>query len=141
MPESDSLYADLEIHTLEHQEAGYPVEITLDGGQEFRRGFLAAKGKPIIHDALLRELARMTHDGPVTAVAFSLDGRWVATASGDGTTRVWPWQTQDQLTLDVRFNSIRRQVCYTVKGCLCGKSKIALAEILPKLCWRHNGPG
>ncbi|MBN2003977.1 MAG: CHAT domain-containing protein, partial [Anaerolineae bacterium] len=33
-------YADLEIRILERQEAGYPVEITLDGGQEFPRGFL-----------------------------------------------------------------------------------------------------
>jgi len=35
-------YADLEIRILERQDAGYPVEITLDGGQEFPRGFLAA---------------------------------------------------------------------------------------------------
>jgi len=35
-------YADLELRILECQEAGYPVEITLAGGQEFPRGFLAA---------------------------------------------------------------------------------------------------
>jgi len=35
------------------------------------------------------EVARMNHDGYVSAVAFSADGRYVATASGDNTARVW----------------------------------------------------
>lgn len=35
-------YADLEIRILKRQDAGYPVEITLNGDQEFPHGFLAA---------------------------------------------------------------------------------------------------
>jgi len=38
---SANIYADLEIRILKREDAGYPVEITLDSGQEFPRGFLA----------------------------------------------------------------------------------------------------
>jgi WD40 repeat protein len=31
----------------------------------------------------------MPHDSQVLAVAFSHDGRWIATGSPDGTTRIW----------------------------------------------------
>ncbi len=41
-------YADLEIRILERQDAGYPVEITLNGDQHFPRGFLAADLLPWI---------------------------------------------------------------------------------------------
>ena len=36
-----------------------------------------------------REVARMTHEGRVPAMAFSPDGRWVVSGSGDQTARVW----------------------------------------------------
>src|SRR5436305_764672 len=35
-----------------------------------------------------RTLARVDHDGPVRAVAFSPDGAWMATGSDDGSARV-----------------------------------------------------
>jgi hypothetical protein len=40
MPPSAALYADLEIRILELQPQGYPVEITLNGEQQFPRGYL-----------------------------------------------------------------------------------------------------
>ncbi len=42
-----TVYADLEIRILEKQDAkGYPVEITLNGEQEFERGFLQLENQP-----------------------------------------------------------------------------------------------
>lgn len=35
------------------------------------------------------EVARLEHDSLVDSVVFSPDGRWLATASKDGTARVW----------------------------------------------------
>jgi len=32
---------------------------------------------------------RLKHDGPIHAIVFSPDGRWVATGSLDNTARVW----------------------------------------------------
>ena len=44
-----------------------------------------------------RTVARLDHDGPVTAVAFSPDGTRVATASGDGSARVFDAATGAEL--------------------------------------------
>lgn len=38
MPDLPPPYADLEIRILERQEAGYPVEITFDGGRNSHAG-------------------------------------------------------------------------------------------------------
>jgi len=42
-----------------------------------------------------REVARMTHASTVFAVAFSPDGRYVVSGSGDRTARVWWWRPDD----------------------------------------------
>ncbi|MFQ5612792.1 MAG: CHAT domain-containing protein [Anaerolineae bacterium] len=41
-----SAYADLEIRILGQEEAGYPVEITVNSEQEYPRGYLSAQGLP-----------------------------------------------------------------------------------------------
>jgi WD40 repeat protein len=43
----------------------------------------------LIHLAQSHELARLRHEAEVTAIAFSNDGRWLASASKDHTARVW----------------------------------------------------
>jgi len=44
-----------------------------------------------------RELARVTHDDRVYAAAFSPDGTRLATASDNGTARVWSTALEDML--------------------------------------------
>jgi WD40 repeat protein len=45
------------------------------------------------------EIASFTHDGPVSAVGFSPDGKWVISASGDNTSRIWEVATKTEAAL------------------------------------------
>ena len=53
-----------------------------------------------LHEAILSSQIRMTlrgHSGPVNAVAFSPDGKRLATASGDQTAKVWDAESGKEL--------------------------------------------
>jgi WD40 repeat protein len=42
-----------------------------------------------------KEVARMTHDGPVRSVVFSPDGRYAISDSDDEMTRVWVYPAEN----------------------------------------------
>src|SRR6266496_3248733 len=44
-----------------------------------------------------KQIARFTHDESVSAIAFSPDGKYLATASMDGIARLWLWRSEDLL--------------------------------------------
>jgi len=61
---------------------GRDKSLTKGNGETKVKG-KAANGKP------LREIHLEDFEGPLTAVAFSTDRKWVLTGSLDGTVRIW----------------------------------------------------
>ena len=58
-------------------------------------------------DLLPSEVAQMKHEGGVDAVAFSPDGRWVASASWDHTARVWEAATGREVARMTHDDTVR----------------------------------
>ena len=65
----------------------------LDSGEELLREFLGTPFDPE------RDIANVRCDEPVNAVAFSPDGRILASSNPDGTTRIWDISTGKQIAL------------------------------------------
>jgi WD40 repeat protein len=59
------------------------------------------------HAGPRRALGRVTHDGSVSCVAFSPDGKQIATASDDHTARVWDSTTGRELARLTHDHSVR----------------------------------
>lgn len=58
------------------------------------------------------ERARMTHDGPVTALAFSPDGRALATAGDDKTVRLWDYASAPAVKRSVQGHGVATSLSF-----------------------------
>ena len=82
--------------------------ITLSGG--VARIWAATAGRPAS--------LPLEHRGPVTAAAFSPDGRYVITASGDGTAQIWDVNDgKAMMTPPLQHQGHVTAAAFTATGC------------------------
>jgi uncharacterized delta-60 repeat protein len=94
-----------EIARMTHDGAVYSVAFSPDGKYvisggcgEYNGQQICSKGSARVWEALTgKEIARMNHDGTVTSVAFSPDGKYVISGSDDHTARVWEAMTGKEI--------------------------------------------
>jgi len=70
------------------------------------------------------ELARLDHDGPVWAVAFAPDGTRVATASADGSARIFDATGTELLRLIPYWGSGVKGGGFGLRGVRAGPSRV-----------------
>jgi WD40 repeat protein len=58
----------------------------------------ANKDKISVWDWTQNQIARLSHDNEITAIAFTPDDRRIISARQDKTVRVWAWQADDLIT-------------------------------------------
>ncbi|MCA9648360.1 MAG: hypothetical protein H6712_29545 [Myxococcales bacterium] len=102
--------------------------------------------KVLAGEVLQQPISRLAlpHDGPVVALAYSPDGRRLATASRDGTLRLWPIEGSNGEAPEPRLLSDRPKdppvdVAYCPSPTACADGLVSLSRDGHVTLWRDGG--
>jgi WD40 repeat protein len=70
----------------------------VSGGEVFQTVHLWTIAMPGV--GKVKEVARLIHQGPVSALAFSIDGKHLLTAGNDGVTHLWETKSRDEVAMN-----------------------------------------
>ena len=75
------------------------------------------------------------HEAPLTAVAWSVEGKWIASADVRGALKLWEGTSFDEAKTIRRFENYVSRLCWNKDG-----KRIAVAELLPSVTvWDTSG--